>query len=345
MQITPPSKTFTAHLGFISMKYILLTLLFTVSSVISNAEKPSYKSATLLTDFSYTYENHPRTVPVKIYYPQDARVKNAPVIMMSHGLGGSRDIGTYLGNVWSENGFVVVAMQHEGSDKEVLKGKERAEYMKALKKAISVESYLKRVQDVKASIDQITKWNGDQTHQLFGKLNLDQIGMCGHSFGAVTTQAVSGQSNPLTGNQFTDKRIKAAFAMSPSIPGNKGKPDAEANKNAFSNVSIPWLLMTGTEDKSIVTPNVTAESRKLVYQNLPAGDKYQLVLKDATHMAFSDRTIVGTKHRNPNHHTAIIAISTAFFQAYLYNDATAKTWLKSDPVKEILSPDDSWEKK
>jgi len=35
--------------------------------------------------------------------------------------------------------------------------------------------------------------------------------MSGHSFGAVTTQAVSGQRHPV-GGDLTDKRIKAAFA-------------------------------------------------------------------------------------------------------------------------------------
>ena len=42
--------------------------------------------------------------------------------------------------------------------------------------------------------------------------------MCGHSFGAVTTEAVSGESFSMTGRQFTDPRITAAIAFSPSSP-------------------------------------------------------------------------------------------------------------------------------
>ena len=42
--------------------------------------------------------------------------------------------------------------------------------------------------------------------------------MSGHSFGAVTTEAVSGESLPLGGQKFTDPRIRAAIAFSPSSP-------------------------------------------------------------------------------------------------------------------------------
>ena len=40
--------------------------------------------------------------------------------------------------------------------------------------------------------------------------------MSGHSFGAITTKAVSGQH--FLAGDFTDARIKAAIAFSPSTP-------------------------------------------------------------------------------------------------------------------------------
>ena len=42
--------------------------------------------------------------------------------------------------------------------------------------------------------------------------------MSGHSFGAVTTEAVSGEALPISGKKFTDPRIKAALVFSPSAP-------------------------------------------------------------------------------------------------------------------------------
>ena len=59
----------------------------------------------------------------------------------------------------------------------------------------------------------IDKTDGDY---LAGRLNLARLGMSGHSFGAVTAQAVSGQSFPTGGQRFTDTRIKAAIAFSPA---------------------------------------------------------------------------------------------------------------------------------
>ena len=331
------------------MRFLLYSGLLTYCFLLLHSNQVLALEATsLLTEFSYPYKNAPRKVPVKIYYPTDTNTKDIPIIILSHGLGGTREIGTYLGDTWAQNGFVVVAIQHDGSDRGIFLGKKRSEYMRTLKAAISIESYLKRVEDVTATIDQITQWNEDKSHPLYGMININKIGMSGHSFGAITTQVTSGQWSPITGQKFTDKRIKAAFVMSPSIPNIKGKPSPEAAKKAFAKVEIPWLLMTGTRDHSTITPEVDVTTRTKVYENLPLGDKYQLILDGATHMSFSDRTPSRPKHRNPDHHIAIKTISTAFFQAYLNNGVgaeKAKEWLKSDAVKGVLSKSDSWEKK
>ena len=328
--------------------YLLAGLLVLMSGMLFAQQTktlPRYKAETLLTSFDYEYEGVARKVPIKVYFPKSKTAKKLPVIMMSHGLGGSREIGNYLGLHWAKNGFVVVAMQHKGSDIEIIKGKQRREYVKTFKKAMSLENFLNRVDDVSESIDQVSKWNADRSHALYGKLDLQKIGMCGHSFGAVTTQAVSGQSFPVVGQKYTDKRIKAAFAMSPSSSRFRKKADANEAKKAFGEVSIPWLRMTGTADKAFMTPHVDVVNRKKVYSGLPAGDKYQLVLNKANHMAFSDKTILGKNHKNPKHHQAIQAISTAFFKAYLSNDKKAKNWLQSDKVQMSLEGGDSWEQK
>jgi len=330
--------------------YFFFTLLifscFLLNTSYAQANGENKKADILLTEFSYEYKNAPRVLPLKIYYPKEAAAERYPLIIMSHGLGGTREACMYLGTTWAEQGFVVIAMQHEGSDRDVIKNSKRGEQMEALKKAINTDSYLKRIQDVSATIDQAAKWNRDRSHPLFDKLNMNQVGMCGHSFGAVTTQAVSGQRNALMGDQFTDTRIKAAFMMSPSIPKKFGKPDTTGAKKAFSKVAIPWLLMTGTEDRAIITPQVTPESRQLVFENLPEGDKYQLVLNGAKHMAFSDRLLFGKKHPHPAHHRSIQIISTSFYKAHLTNGAEgkkAKDWLQSEAVKTMISPKDSWE--
>ena len=127
--------------------------------------------------------------------------------------------------------------------------------------------------------------------------------------------------------------------MSPSTP--KGT----SAEQAFSTVKIPWLVMTGTHDTSPISDQ-TVESRLAVYPALPAGSKYEFVLNKAEHSVFTERALLGDKEgRNPKHHPAILAISTAFWDAYLREDAAAKEWLDGDGPKSILEKEDRWQKK
>ena len=195
-----------------------------------------------------------------------------------------------------------------------------------------------RVKDVSAVIDQLEVWNKEKGDALFGRLDLNHLGMSGHSFGAVTTQAVSGET-VAPGVDFTDRRIKAAIAFSPSSP-RLGTPKA-----AFATVRIPWMLMTGTEDVAPIG-DANVASRLAVYPALPPGGKYELVLDRAEHSAFTDRALPGDHEpRNPNHHRAILALSTAFWDAWLRNDASAKDWLDGQSVRTVLEPKDKWQRK
>ena len=62
-------------------------------------------------------ESRSRTIPIKVYLPESQ--SPAPVVLFSHGLGGSRENNPYLGNHWSGRGYVVVFIQHPGSDESV----------------------------------------------------------------------------------------------------------------------------------------------------------------------------------------------------------------------------------
>jgi predicted dienelactone hydrolase len=155
----------------------------------------------------------------------------------------------------------------------------------------------------------------------------------------VTTQGVSGQRTALGSASFTDTRIKAALAMSPSSPRN-GDP-----KRAFGGVAIPWLLMTGTNDVAVVG-DADVASRLAVFPALPTGGKYELVLNGAEHSAFSDRALPGDKEkRNFNHHRVILALSTAFWDAWLREDAEARAWLDGAGPSSVLEKQDRWQKR
>jgi hypothetical protein len=83
-----------------------------------------------------------------------------------------------------------------------------------------------------------------------------------------------------------------------------------------------------------------------VFRALPPDNKYELVLDRAEHSAFSDRALPGdSERRNPNHHRAILALSTAFWDAFLKDDSTAKAWLNGDSPRSVLEANDRWQTK
>ncbi|MFO0826175.1 MAG: hypothetical protein U0792_24170 [Gemmataceae bacterium] len=321
--------------GALCLLVVLLTSCAALAADYDPLDTPKEKTPAPF-DTTLKDKTRDRDIPIRVFLPSEKQA--APVVLFSHGLGGSREMGAYLGKHWSARGYVAVFLQHPGSDTSVWKGKAVKDILPEMKKAASAENFLLRVKDVPAVLDQLEVWNKAEGHELKGRMDLAHIGMSGHSFGAVTTQAVSGQTFP-AGKSATDPRIKAAIAFSPSIP-KVGDP-----KKFFGDVKIPWLLMTGTNDTSIIN-DTTVKDRLAVYPALPPGGKYELVLDKAEHSAFTDRPLPGEKGtRNPNHHKAILAISTAFWDAYLKDDSAAKKWLDGDGPRSVLDKADQWQKK
>jgi predicted dienelactone hydrolase len=276
-----------------------------------------------------------RDIPIRVYLPTNTAPE--PVILFSHGLGGSRVGSAFLGEHWAARGYVAVFLQHPGSDDSVWKGKPVSERMRAMQQAASLDNFLLRVHDVPAVLDQLEIWNAAKTNPLAGRLDLKRIGMSGHSFGAVTTEAVSGEASPMGGQTFTDPRIRAAMAFSPS------SPKTGSAEKAFGSVKIPWMLMTGTKDVAPIGDQDVA-SRLAVYPALHGAPKYEVVLFNAEHSVFTDRALPGDHEpRNPNHHRVILALSTAFWDAYLRGDAGALAWLNGPGPRSVMEPADHWQ--
>jgi predicted dienelactone hydrolase len=275
-----------------------------------------------------------RTIPVRVYLPVEK--KPQPVVLFSHGLGGSRDNNPYLGEHWAKRGYVVVFMQHIGSDESVWKEAAALERMTAMRQAASAKNYIDRTQDVPAVLDALAKWNAERGHPLHGRMGLEKVGMSGHSFGAQTTQVMAGQSAGRI--SMRDARVDAAVMMSPSPPA---RGDAAA---AFATVKIPCLLMTGTLDDSPIG-NTTPADRLKVFPHLKEAPAWQVVFDKATHMDFGDRDPPGrTARKDPRYHRAILALTTAFWDAELKGMPEARKWLNDGGAKKVLLPEDRWEK-
>jgi predicted dienelactone hydrolase len=294
---------------------------------------PAFRTATL--DLTVTDASRRRNIPIRVYLPTNTAP--APVVLFSHGLGGARSGNVFLGEHWAGRGYVAVFLQHPGSDDAVWKAEARPQRMRAMQQAASLDNFLLRVQDVPAVLNQLKIWTEDKTNGLAGRLDSKKVGMSGHSFGAVTTEAVSGQTLPTGGQRFTDPRIRAAIAFSPS------KPRGTSAEKAFGAVKIPWLLMTGTKDLSLIG-NADMKSRRAVYLALRGAPKYEVVLNNAEHSAFTDRALPGDREpRNPNHHRVILALSTAFWDAYLRGDSEALAWLNGSGPRAVMESEDEWQ--
>jgi dienelactone hydrolase len=277
-----------------------------------------------------------RTVPIKVYLC-DQGDKKKPVVLFSHGLGGSRENSTYLGTHWAEAGYVVVFMQHPGSDESLWKDTPPKDRMKAMQEGASGKTFNDRMGDVPFVIDMLEKWNVEAGNPLNGQLDLEHIGMSGHSYGAVTTQALMGQKY---GDRqlFHEPRLDAFLLMSPSPPAT-GTP-----QSAYGHIAAPIFCLTGTKDSTLIKTraHVTPETRQSVFPGLKAGDKYHLVFKDGEHHIFSDSNRPG-KQRDPRFHPAILELSTAFWDAYLKGDAKARDWLQSDQARKLLIDEDIYQ--
>ena len=276
-----------------------------------------------------------RDLPLRIFLP--ATREPQPVVLFSHGLGGSREGSGFLGEHWASRGYVAVFLQHPGSDDSVWKNQPPGQRLQAMQQAASLENFRLRVADVPSVLHQLELWNAAKSSPLAGRLNLKRIGMSGHSFGAVTTQAVSGESTPLDGPCYTDPRIAVAIAFSPSTP------QGMSPGKAFGTVKIPWMLMTGTKDVAPIG-NADLKSRLSVYPALRGAPKYEIVLNNAEHSVFTDRPLPGDREpRNPNHHRVILALSTAFWDTYLRGDAAALAWLTGSGPRSVMEAEDQWQ--
>src|SRR5450432_2590905 len=101
-------------------------------------------SATDFVRFDWNDSARNRAVPVKIYFPTDGSGP-FPVIIFSHGLGGTRETYEYLGRQWAANGYVSVHLQHIGTDDSAWRGQDKP--MESMKRAINLQQAIERAKD------------------------------------------------------------------------------------------------------------------------------------------------------------------------------------------------------
>lgn len=148
-----------------------------------------------------------------------------PLIMLNHGLGSSRFLHISQAENLASHGYIVVAIDHTYSAMTTLfpDGKS-AGFMTMEDKLDNITIGKIWVQDVKFTVDQFIKANSDTQSIFNGKIDLNNIGVFGHSFGGATAYDLC----------YNDNRIKAGIDLDGSLfSGSLYKSDNESMKKPF----------------------------------------------------------------------------------------------------------------
>ncbi len=298
-----------------------------------------------VTDDTWVDAARKREVPVKVRWPDGALYTGPrPVLLFSHGLGGSREGGNIWGEAWASAGFVVLHLQHAGSDFPAVRAVASSFADKSgLRRAAGPDQLLARLRDVGFALDEIARRHASGQDR-WGSVRPTQVGMSGHSFGAHTTLGMAGQRYPGF-DGVSEPRLASFIAFSPSAPAIG---DA---RHAFEPITRPLLSITGTRDQDVMANGATPERRRAVYRALPAGGKAHLVLQDADHMTFAGQTgraveIVPreqiTRDLQSAHHASVVSTTADWWRVTLLDDAAARARLVAP---QGLRAGDVWQQK
>ncbi len=266
-----------------------------------------------------------REVPVKAYRPEKVD-RPLPIILFSHGLGGSREAAPFLGQAWAAAGFICFHLEHEGSNTRALL---RAGGRAGAKSLASAPAAIDRVRDVQFAIDELTRLNCDPKSEFAGKLDLSRIGIAGHSFGAQTSMAVIGTRSFGPGGtplSAADPRIQAAVVLIPN-----GAPYRNYGEKAYDKITVPVMFMTGTDDYSPINEATPAE-RRLPFEHCRYSERSLITFAGGDHMIFSGRSNRPADKAfrgDAVYHPLIAELSLRFWQAYLKNDPEALKFVRS----------------
>ena len=240
----------------------------------------------------------PRTAGVlkaDIVYPSSGGPY--PVIIFSHGSGGTPYVYRELTTHWAAAGFVVIAPTHADSRRLLSEqGLEGRELMLALlRSATDPQAWQRRVGDITTIIDALPTL-GSVDRRLAGLADPKRVGVGGHSYGAFTSMLVAcAQPRAPSGApvDLRDSRPIAFLLLSAQGAGQQG-----LEPTSWSTCNRPMMVVTGTEDRGQPLGNRAPQGwqEKLEpFRLSPPGGKVGWVLEGAAHSSFlaSDRREAG----------------------------------------------------
>jgi predicted dienelactone hydrolase len=303
-------------------------------------------------------QSRDRTIPVDIYLPiaTTSRPVPHPVIVISHGLGSDRTSFAYLAQHLASYGFVVAVPEHPGSSAMQL----QALLAGSANQVTLPSEFIDRPLDVSYLLDELSRLSDrDPTWQ--DRLNLEQVGVIGQSFGGYTALALAGAplqleqletdcqnlddslnaslllqcvALGLPRNQYdlSDPRIKAAIAINPvdsSILGEAG----------LSQVDIPVMIVSGSDDT--IAPALPEQIQPFTWLSTP--NKYLLLINNGTHfsaIAESPNAVITVPQQVIGYRPNVVrdymqAFGVAFAKTYVANQSEYCPYLSNAYAEAI----------
>jgi predicted dienelactone hydrolase len=213
-----------------------------------------------------------KPVMAMVYKPS-ASEECKGVAIISHGAGGSEKGYKYLGSAMSDFGYLALVVGHHESGLQAVKEQTSGTTLSdGLAKLITdSKAYQARLMDIAVA----KEW-------AHSHCNSKVVVLIGHSMGAATVMMAAGARNKL--NIEKAPNFTAYIAISPQGSG------LIFPENAWSDISSPVLMLTGTQDKEL--GRLSWETRTEPFNNMKSGCKWLGVISGATHMNFAGQGIL-----------------------------------------------------
>jgi hypothetical protein len=248
--------------------------------------------------------------------------------------------GAYIAEHLASAGYLAITTRHPDTDRLIYPEypayrRDKAFY--GLDRADDPASQKHRIADLRFVLDTLAAWSDGGPLQ--GLVDLDRIGMSGHSFGGLASMALVGQRVGGEAASYRDARVKAVATYG-IMCSPVGAPAA-----TFANIDAPVLYVVGAGDHTYgrwYTP-----SDKLAgFPRCAAPNRYAAMLDLADHHTYpGGRTEAGGATNGEllcQQWTRCIAL--AFWDAWLRGDEAARRWLDDDLERLLQGDGRMWRK-
>jgi len=281
-----------------------------------------------------------------------------PLVIFSHGAGGSKLAFGPLSQHWASHGYAVVHPTHDDS---LMQRRARGERMpRSAGGVINNVRPAERVADVKAIIDHleaiesaVPAWREGENR--ITKIDRERIAVAGHSAGALTAMMSIGTkvrglrmgTGLLNGHQsIGDDRVRAAIVIS-----GQGADRPMLSEDSWKHITKPMLVMSGSLDTSPAfptTPERRCDPFKLSSDTVTEGEggdplgpnKFLLFIEGATHGSYQGKSPTWAGREQPTTDLSIItnavgASSLAFLDRALKSNVEAQNYLTSESIERL----------